>query len=87
MKVHRMMVRSHEWKIHHCAWSMKIRCATPQGGWRAEWAIQGAGRLRKKSVIQALPEFFRGYAAAVQAAGKTHTAAGKRSVQLARDFT
>ena len=85
-KAHQMVVRAHEWKIHQPAWSVKICVASPEAHDRAEWAMQGVGRLRKQVIVKALPDFFAGYAEAIEAAGKTTTAAGQRVLELARQF-
>lgn len=85
-EVYRLVVRAHEWRIHQHEWSLKICTALPHAGWRADWAIQSAARRRKILVVQALPEFFVGYYAAVCAAGKQDTNAGRRLGELARRF-
>ncbi|MHB1173710.1 MAG: hypothetical protein ACYCZJ_01100 [Sulfuriferula sp.] len=83
---HQMVVREHEWKIHQPAWSMKICVAAPEANCRAEWPIQGVGRLRKALVVKALPAFFAGFAEAVKLAGKENSSAGMRVVGLAQRF-
>ena len=85
-EVYRLVVRSHEWHIHNRTWSLKICDGTPRGGWRPAWAIQGASRQRKAAVVEALPEFFAGYARAVEQAGKGDTPAGRRVLELAEAF-
>lgn len=86
LEAHRMVVRPHEWRIHCRAWSLKLCSAAAEADFRAEWAIQGAGRLRKALVVKALPQFFSGFAAAVTAAGKGGTPSGRRILQLAQRF-
>ena len=83
---HQMVVRKHEWKIHQPAWSMKICVAAPEANCRAEWPIQGVGRLRKALVVKALPAFFAGFAEAVKLAGKEDSSAGMRVAELAQRF-
>ena len=86
LKAHRLVVRPHEWKIHEPAWSMKICSAAPQANYRAEWAVQSAGRLRKQVVVKALPDFFSGFAKAIEAAEKSELSSGKRVIELAQRF-
>ena len=85
-EVYRLVVRPHEWHIHHRTWSLKICDGTARGGWRPAWAIQGAGRRRKAAVVKALPAFFAGYAHAVEQAGKGDTPEGRRVRELAEAF-
>lgn len=85
-EAHRLAVRAHEWKIHEHTWSMKICSTAPAANSRAEWAVQSAGRLRKQIVVKAIPAFFAGYAQAIEAAGKSATAAGKSVQELAQRF-
>ena len=83
---HQMVVREHEWKIHQPAWSMKICVAAPEANCRAEWPIQGVGRLRKALVVKALPAFFAGFAETIEQADKADTSAGLRVLELSRRF-
>ena len=85
-KAHQMVVRAHEWKIHQPAWSVKICVASPEAKDRAEWAMQGVGRLRKQVIVKALPAFFAGFAKAIEAAGKAGTPSGQRVLELAAQF-
>ncbi|HSO06558.1 MAG TPA: hypothetical protein VLW45_04940, partial [Pelomicrobium sp.] len=82
--VHRLVIDAHAWRVGPRSWGLRVCSATPDGGWRAEWSIDAVGRLRKRLVVAALPELLRGYAAAVTAAGKDRTAAGRRVLDLAR---
>ncbi len=84
--VYRLVVRAHEWEINNPTWSLKVCTALPHAGWRADWAIQGVGRLRKALVVQALPAFFAGYGAAIATAGQANTPAGRQVIELARIF-
>lgn len=84
--VYRLVVRAHEWEINDPAWSLKVCTALPHARWRADWAVQGVGRLRKALVVQALPAFFTGYAAAIAAAGRGDTPAGRQVAELAGAF-
>ena len=86
LKAHAMVVRAHEWQIHHFTWSMKICSAVAEANYRAEWPAQGASRLRKQRIVKALPEFFAGYTAAVQAADKLDTPAGQRLAAINAQF-
>lgn len=84
--VYKLVVRQHEWRIHEKTWSAKVCTALPHAQWRADWAMQGTGRLRKQLIVKALPAFFSGYAAAAVAAGKSETIAGRRLAELAALF-
>ncbi|MDP2027638.1 hypothetical protein [Sulfuriferula sp.] len=86
LKAHQLMVLRHEWKIHQPSWSMKVCVAAPEANCRAEWPVQGVSRLRKVMVVKALPEFFAGFSAAVQAAGKADSPAGVRIIELVQRF-
>ncbi len=86
LKAHAMVVRAHEWQIHNPTWSMKISSAVPEANYRAEWPAQGASRLRKQLITKALPAFFAGYTAAVQAASKLDTPAGQRLAAINAQF-
>ncbi len=81
--VYRLVVRAHEWRIGEHSWSLKICDALPNAGWRAAWSVQGASRARKAMAIARLPEFMAGFAAAVRAAGKADSAAGRRVQEMA----
>ncbi|MHB8454306.1 MAG: hypothetical protein ACYDDO_06330 [Acidiferrobacterales bacterium] len=85
--VYRMVVRSHEWQLSKRMWSLRICTALPHARWRADWAIQGASRLRKQKIVRSLPDFLCGYARAIQAAGKAGTNSGQRVLELARQFS
>jgi hypothetical protein len=50
------------------------------------WPVQGVSRLRKRQLVQALPEFFAGYAEVVRVAGKADTEAGRRILAMAAAF-
>ncbi len=84
--VYRLVVRAHEWDGLKQAWSARVCTALPHAGWRAAWTLHGASRLRKRIIVCCLPEFFHGYAQAILAAGKAHTNAGVRVLDLARRF-
>lgn len=84
--VYRLVVRAHEWQIHQPTWSLRVCTALPHAGWRADWTIQGASRLRKQNIVRVLPEFLAGYAEAVRDAGKQDTDAGRTLRQLATLF-
>ncbi len=84
--VYRLVVRAHEWEINDLTWSLKVCTALPHARWRADWAVHGVGRLRKPLVVQALPAFFAGYAAAIRAAGRAETPAGRQVTELAGAF-
>ena len=83
---HRMVVRAHEWKIHQPSWSMKVCSAIPEANYRAEWPVQGCGRLRKQLIVKALPEFFAGYTETVRLANKIDSPAGLRLLALHQQF-
>ncbi|MFZ5557931.1 MAG: hypothetical protein ACOZDY_14645 [Pseudomonadota bacterium] len=82
--VHRLVIAPHAWRAGTLTWGLRVCSATPDGGWRAEWSLAGAGRLRKALIVAALPALLRGYAEAVTAAGKQDSAAGRRVLELAR---
>ena len=84
--VYRLVVRYHVWNVSEAGWGLKVCDALPNAGLRPMWAIHGVSRLRKRQLVQALPEFFRGLAEAVQQAGKADTEAGRRVLALAEAF-
>jgi len=84
--VYRLVVRPHEWHIHKRAWCLRVCTALPHAGWRADWTMQGASRLRKQRIVHRLPDFFSGYADAIRAAGKADTNAGRRAIDVAQQF-
>ena len=83
---HRLVVRAHLWDGGRPQWGVKVCSAAPQAHWRAEWTLQGAGRLRKVLIVRALPDFFAGYAHAVAAAGRAESDGGQRVAGLAQRF-
>lgn len=85
-EAHQLVVRAHEWRIHQFLWGLKVCSAAPQANYRAEWAVQGSGRLRKQLIVKVLPAFFAGFAEAVRKAGKADLPAGKRVLDLAQRF-
>lgn len=86
LEAHRLVVRDHEWRVGERLWSLKICSAAKSANWRAEWALQGASRMRKPIIVAALPDFFSGFAAKIIAANKQTTAAGQRITRLAAQF-
>lgn len=83
---HRLVVREHAWQLGQPSWSLKVCASAPAANWRAEWAIQNASRMRKPLIVRALPEFFTGFAAAIEAQGKSQTPAGARIGEIAALF-
>lgn len=83
-QVHRLVIDAHAWKAGGRAWGLRVCSALPAGGWRAEWTLDAVGRLRRALVVAALPALMSGYAAAVTAAGRHETPAGRRVRELAR---
>lgn len=83
---HRLVVREHAWRLAQRRWSLKICASAPAANWRAEWAIHGASRMRKPLIVRALPEFFAGFAAAIDAQGRSQTPAGARIGEIAALF-
>lgn len=81
--VFRLAVRHHVWDVDTAGWGVKVCDGLPQGNLRPMWAMQGVGRLRKQQLVKVLPEFLRGYAAAVAAAGKAEAPAGQKLQALA----
>lgn len=86
LEAHRLVVRKHVWRLGAPAWSLKICPSAPAANWRAEWAIQSASRMRKPIVVRALPEFFSGFAGAIDAVGKAETLAAARISEIAALF-
>ncbi|MHB8348012.1 MAG: hypothetical protein ACYDHM_12725 [Acidiferrobacterales bacterium] len=84
--VYRIVVRYHESEVGRRAWSVRVCTALPHAGWRAEWTLEGASRLRKRIIVRRLPDFFDGYARAILEAGKARTHAGMRVLDLAQQF-
>ncbi len=84
--VYRLVVRHHTWDVFKEGWSLKVCDALENCEYRPMWPIQGTARLRKKQVVQALPEFFTGFAGAIDEAGKADTPAGRRVKELAASF-
>lgn len=83
---HRLVVREHTWQLGQRSWSLKVCASAPAANWRAEWAIHNASRMRKPLIVRALPEFFAGFAAAIEAQGKIRTPAGARISEIAMLF-
>ncbi len=86
-EVHRLVVTAHAWTAGAPVWGVRVCSARSPSGWRAEWTLAGAGRLRKRLIVQALPEFLEGFVQAVAAAGKADTPAGRRLVRLREAFS
>ncbi len=84
--VYRLVVREHVSLNGRQDWSVRVCTALPCAGWRAEWTLHGASRLRKGVIVSCLPEFFAGYAQAVAAAGRDGTNSGVRLAGLAQRF-
>jgi hypothetical protein len=83
--VYRLVVRPHRLSIApDVYWGVMICDAAPAAGWRAVWSLQAASRRRRLAVVRALPDFFRGYVAAVRAAGLGETESGRALIALAR---
>ncbi|MHB1951681.1 MAG: hypothetical protein ACYCQK_09425 [Acidiferrobacteraceae bacterium] len=82
--VYRMVVRRHHLGASLDSWGLWICTALPHALWRPAWRLAQVGRLRRLEVVRRLPAFFRGYAAAVQDAGKSGTNAGRRVLVLAK---
>jgi hypothetical protein len=80
--VYRLVVRRHRWDVFTEGWSLKVCDGLENCDLRPMWPIQGTARLRKRQVVQALPEFLRGYATAIAEAGKAETPAGRRVGEL-----
>lgn len=83
---HRLVVREHVWQLGQAGWSLKVCASAPAANWRAEWAIHNASRMRKPLIVGALPDFFAGFAAAIEAQGKRQTPAGARIHEIAALF-
>jgi hypothetical protein len=86
-EVHRLVVAAHAWTAGPPAWGVRVCCARAPSGWRAEWTLAGAGRLRKRLIVQALPEFLEGFLEAVVVAGKADTPAGRQLARLREAFS
>jgi hypothetical protein len=81
---HRLVMAAHAWQLGAPTWGSRVCSPTLGGGWRSEWTLAGVGRVRKALIVAALPELLAEYAAAVTAAGKHETHAGRRVLELAR---
>ncbi|MEJ2059133.1 MAG: hypothetical protein P8Y64_01415 [Gammaproteobacteria bacterium] len=84
--VYRLMVRHHVWDVNTEGWGLKVCDALPNGTKRGMWPVQGTGRLRKQQLVKALPEFFAGFVAAIDAAGKSSLPATGRVRAMAEAF-
>jgi hypothetical protein len=84
--VYKLVVRYHVWDVFKEGWGLKVCDALPNCEFRPMWPVQGVNRLRKKQLVQGLPEFFAGFADAVKAAGKADTPAGQRALAMAAAF-
>lgn len=84
--VFRLTVRHHVWDVNQAGWGLRVCDGLPNGALRAMWPIYGVARLRKRQLVQVLPEFFSGLADAVRDAGKQDTPAGRRVLELAAAF-
>ena len=84
--VFKLVVRYHVWDVFKEGWGLKVCDALPNSDLRPMWPVQGVNRLRKKQLVQALPDFFAGYAGAVKAADKADTEAGQRALAMAAAF-
>ncbi len=83
---YRLVVRAHVLQADQLVWGLRVCTALPHAGWRADWTVQGASRLRKQKILRQLPEFFSGYADSIRAAGKADTNAARRIIELAQRF-
>ncbi len=86
-QVYRLVVRRHRWDVFNEVWGLKVCDASSNCDFRPMWPIQGTGRLRKRQVVQVLPELFLGYAEAVARAGKDQTPAGREVQAITEALT
>ena len=84
--VYKLVVRYHVWDVFKEGWGLKVCDALPNCEFRPMWPVQGVNRLRKKQLVQGLPEFFAGFADAVKTAGKAETPSGERALAMAAVF-
>lgn len=84
--VFRLVVRHHVWNVTEAGWGLKVCDGLPNAALRPMWPIYGVSRLRKRQLVQVLPEFFQGYAEAVRRANKAQSEAGERLMELAAAF-
>lgn len=84
--VYRLVVREHRLSPSQVAWGLWVCTALPHAQWRADWRIQDTSRLRKRQIVAALPAFFSGFLAAVEAAGRGQSRAGRRLAEFAELF-
>lgn len=84
--VFKLVMRYHVWDVFKKGWGLKVCDALPNSDLRPMWPVQGVSRLRKRQLVQALPEFFAGYAEVVRVAGKADTEAGRRILAMAAAF-
>lgn len=82
--VYRVVVRHHVWDTTTAGWGVRVCDALDNNDLRPMWSLRGVGRLRKRQLLAVLPEFFQGYAAALEAAGVADTPAGRRVLEIAR---
>lgn len=84
--VYRLVVRCHRLGPSESGWGVWVCTALPHAGWRADWPLGGVSTLRRREVLKVLPQFFKGYCAAVAEAGLATSRAGRRLAELAECF-
>lgn len=79
---YRIVVREHEHDVTRCEWGVMVCDAADNCDYRPMWPMSGTGRLRRRQVVEALPELVAGWRAAVNEAGQALTPGGQRLVAL-----
>ncbi|WP_248886379.1 hypothetical protein [Acidithiobacillus acidisediminis] len=80
--LHRLRIAEHHWTGTEHAWGIAVCSYAGSGEPRSEWRIHRVSRERLPVILQALPEFFRGYAALAQ-----RERPGRGSTQRLEDVT
>lgn len=79
---YRIVVREHEHDVTRREWGVMVCDAADNCDYRPMWPLSGTGRLRRRQVMQALPELVAGWRAAANEAGSLLTPAGQRLAAL-----
>ncbi len=83
---YRLVVRRHKWLHDVEEWSVKICDGADNSDWRATWTLAAAARLRKMTIIRALPAFLRGFRDAVTAAQPAQASRLERLQEMVETF-
>jgi hypothetical protein len=83
---HLLVVADHHWSLEQRGWGVAVCTQHPVFGWRAEWLLATVSRERLPIIINALPNFFAGYAAAAEASSAKKRPSTQRLKTLAELF-